>query len=196
MTIDAPVSETRTRILGEAERLFRLYGYAKTTVADIASACAMSPSNVYRFFSSKSAINDAICDRIISELERRLYAIAEQPVSASRRISALIAELHRNTVETMIDQKKVSEMVVVAMEERWDAINVHIDHVNGIFTRVIGEGVEAGEFHKQDPARAAECVRTAIAPLWHPVMVAQCGAREDRATAEEMTAFVLAALAK
>jgi AcrR family transcriptional regulator len=194
MPSDAPTLDTRSRILEEAERLFRLYGYAKTTVSDIASACDMSSSNVYRFFPSKSAINDAICDRIITESERRLFAVVRQPASASERIAALIAELHRNTEETLLDQKKVSEMVTTAMNERWHAIEAHIDRVNGLFAQVIEEGVASGEFRKQDPLRAAECARTAIAALWHPVMVAQCGCRETRATVEEMTAFVLAAL--
>lgn len=194
MPIDSASGETKARILKEAERLFRLYGYAKTTVSEIASACGMSPSNVYRFFPSKSAINDAICDRIISELERRLAAIARAPLSASERIASLIIELHRMTVETILDQKKVSEMFVAAMEERWEAIDAHIDRVQGLFTEVISAGIESGEFRSQNPLRAAVCARTAIVPLWHPVIVAQCGSRDDRATPEEMAAFVLAAL--
>lgn len=194
MSSETTIPDTRARILEEAERLFRLYGYSKTTVSDIAAACDMSSSNVYRFFPSKSAVNDAICDRIISKSEQRLFAIARQPISASERIGALIAELHRNTMETMLDQKKVSEMVITAMHERWHAIEAHIDRVNGVFAHIIGEGVASGEFRAQDPLRAAECARTAIASLWHPVMVAQCFSREARASAEEMTAFVLAAL--
>jgi AcrR family transcriptional regulator len=34
-------------------------GYQKTAVADIARELGMSPANVYRFFPSKSAINEA-----------------------------------------------------------------------------------------------------------------------------------------
>lgn len=194
MTSAPPSPDTRTRILAEAERLFRLYGYAKTTVSEIASACDMSSSNVYRFFPSKSAINNAICDRIISEEELRLFDIARKSLPASERISELIAELHHNTVEMFLDQKKVSEMVVTAMEEHWDAIDAHITRVNGVLAQVIADGVASGEFRRQAPARAAECVRASIALLWHPVLLAQCGCREDRATVEEMTAFVLAAL--
>jgi AcrR family transcriptional regulator len=56
--------DTRTRILTEAERLFRHYGYGKTTIADISEACGMSAANVYRFFPSKSALVEAICGRV------------------------------------------------------------------------------------------------------------------------------------
>ena len=46
--------DTRARIMETAETLFRRLGYAKTTVADIASELGMSPANVYRFFPSKN----------------------------------------------------------------------------------------------------------------------------------------------
>src|SRR4051794_12252262 len=44
--------DTAKRILDEAERLFRHYGYSKTTVADIARELGMSPANIYRFYAS------------------------------------------------------------------------------------------------------------------------------------------------
>ena len=53
-------SDTRERILEVAERLFRLIGYQKTTVGDIAKELRMSPANVYRFFESKKAIHMAV----------------------------------------------------------------------------------------------------------------------------------------
>ena len=56
----ARADATRAAIVEAAERLFRTLGYQKTTVADIARALRMSPANVYRFFPSKAAINEAI----------------------------------------------------------------------------------------------------------------------------------------
>jgi AcrR family transcriptional regulator len=45
--------ETRERIMVKADELFRQYGFIKTTVADIAAELAMSPANIYKFFSSR-----------------------------------------------------------------------------------------------------------------------------------------------
>ena len=59
--------DTATRVLDVADRLFRHYGWEKTTVADIARELGMSPANVYRFFPSKAAINEAIAERMLSE---------------------------------------------------------------------------------------------------------------------------------
>src|SRR6476659_8464670 len=86
--------ETRNWILGEADRLFRVYGYSKTTVADIAEACRMSPAHVYRFFPSKSAINNAICERVIADDETALVGISRLPLPASERITRMVIELN------------------------------------------------------------------------------------------------------
>ena len=63
--------DTRARIMDTAEALFRRLGFAKTAVSDIAAELKMSPANVYRFFPSKSAIVEAICQRCLGELEER-----------------------------------------------------------------------------------------------------------------------------
>ena len=70
--------DTRSRIVETAERLFRQIGYQKTTVADIAKALRMSPANVYRFFDSKKAINEAVAERLMREVEGAIEAIARR----------------------------------------------------------------------------------------------------------------------
>jgi AcrR family transcriptional regulator len=59
--------DTRARIIETAEALFRRVGFAKTAVADIAGELGMSPANIYRFFPSKNAIVQAICQRCLAE---------------------------------------------------------------------------------------------------------------------------------
>lgn len=49
VSADPARQENITKILDSAERLFRHYGYAKTTVADIARDLGMSTANIYRF---------------------------------------------------------------------------------------------------------------------------------------------------
>jgi AcrR family transcriptional regulator len=186
--------ETRKRILAEAERLFRLYGYTKTTVADIADACRMSSANVYRFFASKSDINNAICERVIAGDEEALVAIARLRLPASDRLRRLIIELNRRSVENFTDNKKVHEMVMVALEERWEAIRAHIHRVSDLIASIIADGIAGEEFRQQDTKRSAECVSAALAHLRHPAMLVQCADDPEKATPSEMADFVISAL--
>src|ERR1700754_3003008 len=123
-TLETPAETQRqesvTRILDSAERLFRHYGYAKTNVADIAKDLGMSPANIYRFFASKVEIHQAICARLLSTVRQLAELILSQDdVSAEDRLRQWVHALHKITVETMMDQEKVHEMVVIAMERDW-----------------------------------------------------------------------------
>src|ERR1043165_5323581 len=84
--------DTRARIMETAETLFRRLGFAKTTVADIASELGMSPANVYRFFPSKNAIVQAICQRCLAELEAKIWAVARSREPAPARLERLVLE--------------------------------------------------------------------------------------------------------
>ncbi|MFS2155505.1 TetR family transcriptional regulator [Rhizobium sp. Rhizsp42] len=192
--LEATRQENVTRILDAAERLFRHYGYAKTTVADIARDLGMSPANVYRFFSSKVEIHQAICGRMLAASYQQAYEICHLPLSASERLSRFVRGQYQMTVETMLDQEKVHEMVVVAIERDWHVIEKHVDSIHDLLAEVIREGIEAGEFVDQDPATASRCFGAATVTLCHPIMVAQCLAKTNRATVDELIDFSIRAL--
>lgn len=186
--------ETVERILEAGERLFRHYGYSKTTVADIARDLGMSPANIYRFFASKVEIHQAICGRMLGAALQLVTDIAHMPLPASERLRRCIAEQHRLTVDTMLDQEKVHEMVIVAIERDWHVIERHIDRVHAVYAQIIRDGITAGEFADRDAEVAAKCFGGATVILCHPQLVAQCLSKENRATPEEMIEFALRAL--
>lgn len=186
--------ETRGRILATAEEQFRRVGYAKTTVADIAAALGMSPANVYRFFPSKSAINEALCERVIREEEDLAWSVARMKVSAAERLERLALEVHNFNKANLVNERRIHEMVAVAFEEHWDAIKAHIARKGLIIEAVIRDGVAAGEFVTDDPVKAALCVKTAFMPFWHPQLIAECQDDIDEARIREMARFVVRAL--
>ena len=194
MNAQLPPIDSRVRILTEAERLFRHYGYSKTTMADIADGCDMSAANLYRFFPSKLALVEAICTRITAECERRLYEIVHADASASVRLERFIKEMYEFTLENLLDHRKVHEMVVVAMEEQWHAVRAHIERITVYIGEIIKDGEATGEFRQQDVRRAAKCVHAAIATLCHPILVAQKLDDDERPSPSEMAALVISAL--
>ena len=188
--------ENVARILDAAERLFRHYGYGKTTVADIASDLGMSTANIYRFFSSKTEIHQAICSRMLNAS----YVLAQQtaalPLSATERLRRYADEQYRLTVSTMLDQEKVHEMVIVAIERDWHVIEKHIDRLHEVIAGIISDGVASGEFVDRDAMTAARCFGASLVTLCHPQMMAQCLAKENRATPEDLIEFAIRALKK
>ena len=191
---DARRTETSERILDEAERLFRYYGFTKTTVADIARELGMSPANVYRFFATKGAIHEALADRMLAENEVAALKLARLPMAAAERLRLYIVESYKTTVATMIGEQKVHEMVSIALEQHWGVIERHLDRMNAILAIIIKDGIKSGEFRDQDADVAARCFAASVISVCHPQVVAQCMARPNRATPEELAEFAIRAL--
>ena len=188
-------SGTRCNIIGIAERLFREIGYRKTTVADIAKSLRMSPANVYRFFESKKAINEAVAERIMAEMEADLAAIVARDASACDRVAEFVRALNRLAIGRLMDEHRMHEMVECAMTESWEVVHRHIARVDAMLCRLVAEGARSGEFRVDDPMVAARCVHSAVVRFCHPALIVQC-ADEPGPTIEEMIAFVLRGLRK
>ena len=165
--------DMREKILIVAEEHFRRIGYGKTAVADIAGAMNMSPANIYRFFPSKLAINDALCSRIMQETDALMLAIVERPEPASARLVALIVELHHHNKAKLTNEHRLFDMVEVAMEENWPAIEKHCECVVGQIGRIVADGVESGEFRAVDPMEFAHTAFCAANKAIHPTLIVQ-----------------------
>ena len=165
--------ETRARIMDTAEALFRRLGFAKTAVADIAAELKMSPANVYRFFPSKNAIVEAICQRCLGELEDRAWAAARSRGSAAERIEQVVLETLSFHKENLITDQRVNDMVLAAIELSWEAIRVHKEHMRMVFESLVREGVEAAEFEPVDPGETSRLLFISLVHFCHPVLVAE-----------------------
>jgi AcrR family transcriptional regulator len=164
---------TRARILEVAEALFRSMGYQKTAVADIARELGMSPANVYRFFASKSAINEAIADRLLGGVTQELEAIADGPGSAADRLRALLRLLHARHMGMFFREKRMHDMVAAAMSEHWSVIATFIARIEAAMARIVADGTARGEFAALDPAATARLLKQATLPWMHPALISE-----------------------
>ncbi|MCK1709151.1 TetR family transcriptional regulator [Bradyrhizobium sp. 143] len=190
--------ETRKRILEVAEKRFRRVGYHKTSVADIASELGMSPTNVYRFFPSRDAINESICARMVDEVADVAFAIARANAPAMEKLGQLLTAVHHHNKMTLIGEKHMHDLMVAATRENWPIINAHTQRLATIFEAIIREGIEAGEFVIEDAAEAARAVKSAFMPFFHPVLIEHCvrNGEDTEAGLCNQIRFILKALGK
>ena len=175
MTAQAKIKpdDTRARIMDAAEALFRRLGFAKTAVADIAAELKMSPANVYRFFPSKNAIIEAICQRCLAECEERAWAVARGRGSAAERAERLVLEILAYHKENHLTDQRVNDMVLAAIELSWGAIRAHKEHIRMVLEAILREGIERGEFQAVDPRETSRLMMISLVHFCHPVLVAQ-----------------------
>lgn len=164
---------TRRNILDAAEALFRSMGYQKTAVADIARELRMSPANVYRFFASKSAINEAIAERLLAGVAGDLDAIANGPGAAADRLRGMMRLLHARHMALFFKEKRMHDMVTAAMAEHWGVVAAFIARVESALGRVLADGAARGEFGALDAAATARMIKQATLCWMHPVLIAE-----------------------
>jgi AcrR family transcriptional regulator len=188
--------DTRARIMETAEALFRRLGYAKTAVADIAGELGMSPANIYRFFSSKTEIVEAICRRCLGDLEEKAWAIARSRGPAAARLERLVLEILNYHKENLLVEKRVNDIVLVAIENSWNVIEAHKEALWSIAELIIRDGIEAGEFEPVNPRESARFLMRSLVAFTHPMLIATCLQNEEDVEAEARAAvhFLLRAI--
>jgi AcrR family transcriptional regulator len=172
--VRAKPDDTRARIMETAEALFRRVGYNKTAVADIAAELGMSPANVYRFFPSKNAIVEAICQRCLAEVEAKAWAVARGKGPAAPRLERLILEILAYHKENLLTEQRVNDLVMAAIELSWGAIRAHKDVMRTVVEVILRDGIESGEFEPVDPHVTAELILRSVVAFTHPMVIGQC----------------------
>lgn len=190
--------EVRARILEVAEEHFRRIGYHKTSMADIASELGMSRANVYRFFRSRDAVNEAICRRVMNQVADIAFTVACTKAPASEKLDRLLTALHQHSKTILIKERRMHDMIVAALQENRAIIKAHIKRMVTIFEAIIRDGIEAGEFEVEDPVEAARAVKTAFTPFFHPILIEHCLqlGEDTEAALREQIRFILKALGK
>ncbi len=188
--------QTVSRILEVAEEQFRRVGYAKTAVADIARVLKMSPANIYRFFPSKSAINEAICEKHFAEVHAILRAVMAEDRPAAERLERYIIELHRYNKMRCVAERRLHDMVSAGMEENWAAVERHIAAVHEMIAALVADGVRRGEFAPEiAPVDASNAICTACTGVLHPAIIAQFAHKDLEQDARRVVRYLLRAIA-
>jgi AcrR family transcriptional regulator len=155
-------ANTRDRILQAAMARIKHYGYGKTTMAEIAADCDMSPGNIYRFFEAKIDIAEAMARKHYAEMQSDLAAIGRKkdwPVD--RRIKEMLGKRMRTNFEMFEQSAKILEVAEVLANERPLFMNELIAQERVGIAALINEGVESGLFATDDPEFAAEMLQAA-----------------------------------
>src|SRR5215468_5800037 len=110
---------TRDRILQAAMNRIKHYGYGKTTMAEIAADCDMSPGNIYRFFEAKIDIAEAMARKHYAEEQAQLAAIArKKDWPPEKRLRELFFKRMRDSYKMFEENSKMLEVAQVLHRER------------------------------------------------------------------------------
>ena len=86
--------------------------------------------------------------------------------------------------ENLLTEKRVHDIVLVAMEHSWNAIEAHKEAMRGIAEMILRDGIEAGEFEPVDPRETSRSIMRALISFTHPIVIASCLRDEEDVEAE------------
>jgi AcrR family transcriptional regulator len=167
-------SATRDRILQAAMTRIKHYGYGKTTMAEIAADCDMSPGNIYRFFEAKIDIAEAMARKHYAEEHTAMAQVGRRKDwPADKRLKEMLLKRMRDNFQMFEDNSKILEVAEVLSRERPVFMNELIALERVGITAVIEEGIENGIFQKGDAEFMAEMLQAATVKFSIPQLISR-----------------------
>jgi AcrR family transcriptional regulator len=167
---------TRERILEAAEDVLRRYGPAKANVVDVARALGVSHGSVYRHFSSKAALVDAVVGRWLEAVAVPLAEIADEDDPAPARLVRWLDGLVAAKRARATDEPELFATYVALTAEARDVVRAHVEELIGQLAKIVGDGVASSELAAPDPPVAARAIFQATSRFHNPVNAAEWSA--------------------
>ena len=158
----------RDEILDAAQRLILSRGYERLTVQDILDDLQISKGAFYHYFDSKPTVIEALTRRLVSNSERALAPIVDDPtIRALQKLQLFFGEITR--------WKSERQNIFVAMLPVWYAPNniafrLLVDRESAkrlapLLSTIVRQGVDEGHFLTAYPDQAGAIIVAVIQAL-------------------------------
>lgn len=157
---EARKADIRRRLLEVGRRLVSEGGFTAIQIGTVAALAGVATGTVYRYFPSKADLSAAVFHRVSQHEIDVAAAIAASGGTATERLTAAV-----RAVAGRAQQGRITAYALIA-EPADAAIDtqrlIHKRALALVFADILGDGVSAGEFPKQDIAVSAACIVGAL----------------------------------
>ena len=160
---------TRAQIILAAKERFLHYGYPKTTMAEVAKDCNMSPGNLYRYFKGKLDIAIEIAREESIMTVDRLRPLIDCPVrSAQERLEEVMFSGLRESFHKLENKPKAVELAQIVSSQRPRFLLESLRRERRVIAIVLDYGRKTGEFVVHDISRTAATLQAATMKYHYP----------------------------
>ena len=116
---DLPNDQLKEKIIDAADKRFKLVGFKKTAMQEIAEDLGMSTANLYRYFPSKADIAEAFALRCFNEKEDRLKkVIKDKRLSSVKRLKSFALALLHFNYKQLQECPAINDIIVALCAEK------------------------------------------------------------------------------
>ena len=141
----------RDQIVKAAHEYFGHYGYAKTTVSDLARAVGFSKAYIYRFFDSKQAIGEAIVAECVDEIFVKTREAVATGRDANDKLRKFAKTVTSATMDVAFNDRKIYEVATQASSENWPPVQAYVERLQALLLDILKDGRESGQFERKTP---------------------------------------------
>jgi AcrR family transcriptional regulator len=151
----------------------------------------MSPANLYRFYPSRRALEEAVVTKLLEEVSAAAASAARTGRSGLERLNNALRAISRMHEDRLANNVRLHELVVAAVQANWPASLSHADRLRGVVRSIIAAGQASGEFQAGSPIALACCLLDAMDAYLNPSRIK---ATAVRPAFNEMISFCEGAL--
>lgn len=178
-----------------AKKRFTHYGYGKTTMAELACDCDMSPGNLYRYFSGKIRIAEALAIDVHKEIMTALRETISKPgLTHAEKIHRFLHEQLVNTYRRIEAHPHFFEMAQDIKSKNVELINQEMREVRDLLKEILASGKDDGELIIEDPDFAAEMIQSATIKFCYPQLISRLSLEKLERELKGVTALILRGL--
>jgi len=151
---------------------FSRYGYAKTTVSDLAKSIGFSKAYIYKFFDSKQAIGEAICSKTLTAIVVAVEEAMAGATTPTEKFRRMFKVLVTTSVSLFFNDRKLYDVAAYAAAEQWPSARVYCERITQILAEIVREGRENGEFERKTPLdETVQAIDLVVKPYVNPLLL-------------------------
>lgn len=167
-----PMAETVSRkeqVIRTAAELFKIKGYAATSMRDLAQEMGIEAASLYSHIKSKEEILRTLCFDMARQFIRSLDEVEKQNLSHSEKLRAgIIAHVDVMTHDLTASAVFMNEHRHLSQPYLKEFLYKRINYINR-FKKIIDNGIKAGEFKPVDTKLAVMTLFSSLnwMPNWY-----------------------------
>jgi AcrR family transcriptional regulator len=145
---------SRNRVMQAAAEELRQSGPARMRIVDVATRAGMTHPNVYRHFTSKLSLIDALIAQWLRPLEERIEMVIGAPDPVADKLERMVLAISREYRAAKLDNPMLFQAFIASTAAKRPVIRKHRSRLRRAFDRVMDEGIGAGIIALQDRVKA------------------------------------------
>lgn len=164
--------EVRDQIVSAAIEHFRLYGYEKTTVSDLAKSIGFSKAYIYKFFESKQAIGEAICSNCLQQIKNEVRNAIDETDSPPEKLRRMLKVLIEACLRLFFHDRKLYEIAASSASGRWPATIAYENFIEQNIREILQLGRYTGDFERKTPLdETTRAIHLIMRPYFNPLLL-------------------------